>query len=359
MLKVYKKNIYKSFAICFLKVSLVFLVTIIIMNLFEEINFLKGEKNNVIFLSIFLTILNTPSVLIEIFPFIFLISGLYFFIELIDKDEIAIYKLYGLTNIKIIFSLCLVSFMIGIFILVFFYHISSNLKFFYLNLKNQYSLDDKYLAVITGNGLWIKDELNGKVNYINADKIQDNNLINVSISQFDEYFNLQKIIISEQASVENNIWILKNAIENIDNNSFKYDNLKFKSNFNMKKILNIFENYSSLDFFKLKDLKRDYELLGYNTDTLESYKHQLFSYPFYFVLMVCIASIIMLRIKYNKPKIFYIILGILISVIIYYINYFFSKIIDTQDFPYILSAWGPKLILFLIISTSLIKINEK
>tara|TARA_B100000941_G_C28419658_1_gene508075 strand:- start:610 stop:993 length:384 start_codon:yes stop_codon:yes gene_type:complete len=127
----------------------------------------------------------------------------------------------------------------------------------------------------------------------------------------------------------------------------------------MKKILNIFNNFSSLDFFKLEELKKDYELLGYNTDTLDNYKHLLFSYPIYFVLMVCMASIVMLNIKYNKPKIFYVILGILISVIIYYINYFFSKIVDTQDFHYLVSAWGPKLILFLIVSTSLIKINEK
>ena len=359
MLKVYKKNIYKSFSICFIKVCLVFLIIAIIMNLFEEINFLKQNDDNIIFLSIFLTLLNTPSVLIEIFPFIFLISGLYFFIELIDKNEIAIYKLYGLTNIKIILSLSLISFLIGTFILIFFYHISSNLKFFYLDIKNQYSKDDKYLAVITGNGLWIKDEIEDKINYINADKIENNNLINVSISQFDRYFNLQKIIISEKANVQNNIWLLSNTVENINNNSFNYDQLKFKSNFNMKKILNIFNNFSSLDFFKLEELKKDYELLGYNTDTLDNYKHLLFSYPIYFVLMVCMASIVMLNIKYNKPKIFYVILGILISVIIYYVNYFFSKIVDTQDFHYLVSAWGPKLILFLIVSTSLIKINEK
>ena len=74
MIQVYQKNIYKNFLICFLKVTLVFFVTIIIMNLFEEINFLKEQNNNFVILSIFLTLLNTPSVLIEIFPFIFLIT---------------------------------------------------------------------------------------------------------------------------------------------------------------------------------------------------------------------------------------------------------------------------------------------
>ena len=34
--------------------------------------------------------LNTPSVLFEIFPFIFLIGTLFFFMEIIDKEEINI-----------------------------------------------------------------------------------------------------------------------------------------------------------------------------------------------------------------------------------------------------------------------------
>ena len=64
---------------------------------------------------------------------------------------------------------------------------------------------------------------------------------------------------------------------------------------------------------KIEKLKKDYELLGYNTNTIEAHKHRLYSYPFYLTLMVCIASILMLNIKYNKTKIFHIIMGILIS----------------------------------------------
>ena len=36
------------------------------------------------------------------------------------------------------------------------------LKVLYLQLKTNYTQDDKYLAVITNNGLWIKDVINSK-----------------------------------------------------------------------------------------------------------------------------------------------------------------------------------------------------
>ena len=46
----------------------------------------------------------------------------------------------------------------------------------YLELKNKYSGDNKYLAIVTENGLWIKDEIDGYTNIINAEKIDGKKL---------------------------------------------------------------------------------------------------------------------------------------------------------------------------------------
>lgn len=78
MLLEYKKYLIRSFCVNIVKISLVFSIIIIIMNLLEEISFLKNFEN-VIYLSIKLTLLNLPSVLFEILPFIFLISTIFFY----------------------------------------------------------------------------------------------------------------------------------------------------------------------------------------------------------------------------------------------------------------------------------------
>ncbi len=358
MITVYKKYIYSKYFFNFLKVSSVFFVMIMIMNLFEEIKFLQ-DSDSLFLLPVFLTLLNAPSVFFEILPFIILISAIFFFIEIIETNELIIYKAYGITNLKIIEIISLITFVIGLFMIIVFYNISSNLKFFYLEIKNQYSKDDKYLAVVTGNGLWIRDKLPDTTNYINADKIEKENLLDVSISQFDKNFDLIKIITSKKANIRNNEWILSDVVVNKNNTTQKFDELEFYSNFNIKKILSIFENFSSLNVLKLEDLRKDYELLGYNTEIIDGYKHKLYSYPIYLTLMVCIASILMLKIKYNKSKIFNVTFGILISVIIYYINHFFNVIIETQNIPYLFSIWGPQMIIFMIVTVNLIRINEK
>ncbi len=359
MIKHYNRYILKNFLFCFIKVTLVFVTVVIVMNLLEEINFFKDENNRIILTPIFLTLLNMPSILFELFPFIFLISTLFFFIESIDNDELNVFKLYGVTNLKIIQFLVSSSFIVGIVIVLFFYNISANLKFLYLDLKNQYSKDDKYLAVVTGNGLWIRDDLGDIINYINAEKLDKSKLKNVTISQFNKEFELQKVIISKSVDINTKNWIIDRPIINLDNNTSTVEELEFYSNFDKKRIMSIFENLSSLDMFRLETLKEDYEMLGYNTDVINGHKHRLLSYPLYLTIMVCIGAILMLNVGHNKSKIVNIAIGIAVSVMIYYVNYFFNVIIETQEVPYLTSIWGPQIILTMIIISSLIRINEK
>ena len=68
---------------------------------FEQVEFFK-EIDLSFFYLFFLSLLNTPSVLFEILPFIFLLSTQVFFIHLIDKNELQVFKYTGLNNIKII-----------------------------------------------------------------------------------------------------------------------------------------------------------------------------------------------------------------------------------------------------------------
>ena len=77
MIKYYNKYLLKNFIICFIKITIVFSTVVIVMNLLEEINFFKNDSDENILLPFFLTLLNMPSILFELFPFIF--EKIYFF----------------------------------------------------------------------------------------------------------------------------------------------------------------------------------------------------------------------------------------------------------------------------------------
>ena len=358
MLSVYTKYIILKFLKSLLVVSLIFSIIILIMNLFEEVSFFKDTEDSIL-VPVFLTIINLPSLLFEILPFIFLITAIYFFNNLIEIEEIKTFKVFGITNLKLVQILSYTTFILGIIVITIFYSISTNLKFIYLDIKNQYSKDDKYLAAITANGLWIRDIYEDKIKFINAEEIDGNYLLNISISQFNENFIIEKSINAKKANIKNNNWILENVNINSSNKLEKVEKLEVKTNFNIDKILSLFDNLSALSLLELENLKKEYELLGYSSNSINNYQHKIYSYPIYLTLMVMIGTILMLNIGYNKSKIFHIILGILISVIIYYINYFFNTVIETQEVPYIVSVWGPQLMILIVITINLVRLNEK
>ena len=61
----------------------------------------------------------------------------------------------------------------------------------------------------------------------------------------------------------------------------------------------------------------------------------------------------------NKSLIFNIILGILMSVLIYYMNFIFSSLANNGKIPIIVSVFFPMFILTFISIIGLININEK
>ena len=359
LIKTYQDYIIKSFLKYIFIIFGIFTCLIFILNVLEELKFFENSDLS-IFYPIFLTLLNTPSLIFEIFPFIFLLSTQMLFIKLYDKKELDIFKNFGLTNFKIIKVLLFTSLIFGLIFNTVFYTFSSKLKNNYLSFKNNFTNDNKYLAIVNENGLWIKDEINNKINIINADEFIGNQLNSITITQLDKNFNLKRTIISDSANINNNNWELKSVeIFEYDGKRKKEELLYFETNFNKNKIESLFSNLSSLNFLQLKELYNDYKSVGYSTSEVESYLNKLYSYPIYLMIMTIIGSILMLHIKNFDSKIFNIVAGILFSVIVYYINYFFGVLGDNGKLPIILSIWLPLLILIIICSIGLVTINEK
>ena len=357
-MKTYLKFLISLFNKCFFKVFSIFFIIILILNIFEQVEFFKNESLNLLYL-VFLSFLNTPSIIFEILPFIFLLTAQLFFLQLIENNELEIFKYNGLDNIKIIKILGIYSFILGLIFIIIFYNISSVLKNSFLLIKNSYTNDDKYLAVITENGLWIKDQINNNINIINANKVDNEFLVDVSITQFNKDFKILRIIKSDKVDISSYEWIvIKPKILENDESSFQ-DQIKLMSNFDLKKINSLFSNLYSLTIIDLINLKKSYKSLNYSLIDLNSHLYKIIIYPVYLSLITIFAAIIMLNIGYGKNTFFTITYGIFLSVIIYYINYFFNILGTNEKIPLILSIILPLIILSIINFTSIIKLNEK
>jgi lipopolysaccharide export system permease protein len=357
-MKTYIKFLINLFNISFLKTFIVFFIIILITNILEQVEFFKDIDLNFFYL-LFLSFLNTPSILFEILPFVFLLCTQIFFIHLIDKNELVVFKYTGLNNIKIIKILSLYSFLFGIFLVIFFYNGSSILKNSYLLIKNSYSDNNKYLAVITENGLWIKDEINDSINIINASKVNNEFLLNVSITKFNKNFELIEMVQSEKVDITSRKWKIFNPTILRGNSQSSLNKIVLESNFDLQKINSLFSNLSSLSIIDLITLRKSYMSLNYSVTDIDSHLFKIVTYPIYLTLITIFSAIIMFNIGYQKNTFFKITLGIFLSVIIYYINNFLSVLGTNEKIPLTLSIFLPLIILSIINFISIIRLNEK
>ena len=279
-MRVYINFIILSFIKSLIFVSAIFFSLVLILNTLTEIEFFK-EINVKTYLPFYVSFLNSPTLLFEMFPFIFLISTQVFFINLFNENQLQIFKYSGLRNTKILGILSFTAFIIGIFIIIFFYGLSSNLKNLHLEIKNKYTTDDKYLAVITNNGLWIKDANKESVNIVHASKIEKNYLIDTFITQYDNKNNVIRHIQSDKINIKKNNWMILSAKIFENDTLIKKDNINIYSNFNYKKIQSLFANLSSLSIVELFELKKNYQSLNYSTSEVDLQIYKLIAYPIF------------------------------------------------------------------------------
>jgi len=362
MSKIIFNYLLKNFLKTFFVFVLVFYCFGVILNLFEEIEFFKNI-NVSIFVPLALTSIFIPSMIIKILPFIIFLSSMWFMIKIRNNKDLLTLKVFGYSNFKILIILAFTSFILGWLILFFINPITSSMSKYYEKTKSNFSRDIDHLVTFNRNGLWIKENLNSKQRIISASKPEGFELIDVTIFHIDKKSNLIEKITSKKANIKNNLWILNNVtIFKPVNGILKKEEFKkyqITSIYNYEKINSLFKNFDTMSFI---DLIINYKKLlnnGYNEPFLNQSLHSMLSMPFFLFLMTGLASILTMNTLKRSDNLKYIVVGLLLTVIIFYFKDLSLALGQTNRIPLILSVWAPVIALSFFTSIGVLQINEK
>ena len=358
--KQHQRYLTKLFLKNILIIIIVFVFLSFFLNIFEEIKYFENKESE-IYYPIILTILNIPSIVFEILPFIFLLGVMFFFISLYDREEIDLLRTNGVDNMKITIIISVVSLILGIFLIVLYYSFSANLKSLYLNIKYKYSNASDHLAVVNEGGLWIKEKNkdNNRIYIINAKNYKISILENLEITELDKNYNQLNLIISKKADISNKVWKLNNVkIYSKDKNAKVLEKFEYSSSFDEKVISNLYSNLNSLNIIQLIKLKDNYKSIGYSATEVRLHLNKIYSLPIYLTLTTIIGALLMFKLTFIKSKFFLIVIGVLVSVVFYYINYFSILFGKNETLPVEISIWLPQIIILLICTLGLTKLNE-
>ena len=331
------------------------------MNLFEEINFFKDYGVSVN-LPIFLTLLFVPSLLNDFFPFVVLISGIWFFLKIKKSNELTAVNISGMSNLSIILIPGILSILLGIFFVTSVNPLTSFLVKKYEKIKGSYEQDQQYLASITDNGIWIKEKNPKKNNIIRAFNLEGNNLIEVTIYEFDKNNDFIRRIEAEKADITFEEWTLKNVkVMNADGTliSENIKDVSYISMFDLKKLKSLYSNLDTISFWNLDDEIKLLEERGYSTSKMKVKLHRSLAFPLFLLSMVLLSSFFTLGTKTNENNWNYVFLAIISSVLIFFFNDFSAVLGETEKLPLEVAVWMPILIIFILSSVGIIHANQK
>ena len=135
--------------------------------------------------------------------------------------------------------------------------------------------------------------------------------------------------------------------------------LYLSTNFDLDRIQKLYSNLSALNLIQLHELRENYKKLNYSITDLNLHLLKIAAFPIYLLLITIFTSLIMFNIKNIKSSTFKISIGLFFSVIIYYLNNFSYVLGETERISLILSVFFPLLILTIINSLMIYKVNEK
>ena len=347
----------KEFFKVVVNTSLVFFCLGLIINLFEEINFFKDYDVG-IYLPLILSFLFVPSLFYNMFPFIILLSGIWFFLHIRKTDEIIAMKISGMSNLSIILVPSILSIILGIFFITLVNPVTSTLVKKYESTKGSFEKDQDYLAAITSNGIWIKE----KNNIIKSSKLNKNNLLDVSIYEFDNNDNFLKRFEAESADISSRNWILKNVkIIGADGKPIEKNtsNIIYKSNYDVKKIKSLYSNLDTISFWNLQNEIKLLENRGYSTREMRSKLQQSLAFPFFLLSMIFLGGVITLGTQSKDSNWKYVFIALFASVLIFYFNRFSAALGKTDKLSIEVSVWMPVIIIFILSAVGLIHANQK
>ena len=364
MLKSINRYIISEYIKSLFVVTAVMLSIILLINLLDEFNFFKSKKDLKFIFFIIFTILKIPNVLINLFPFIVLFGGIVFYLKIYNHNEVISLRVMGYSNIQIILIPALTSFVIGYIIVFLIVPFSSSMLRYYEDLRSEYN-ETKNLVFINETGIWILDKNEKEKNIIRIEKIsKDFSVVSqITIYNYDFSNNFIRRIDATEGFIKDKNWQLNKVhiiSSNKKNNKENFlNNYNYTSNININELKNVYKN---TDTTSLLDINKEMSILedkGYSTIDLRIRYQKLISFPIYLLAMSILSGLMIINLGKTSNYLKYGSYGVIISVIIYFLNDLSITIAKSGIISVDFSVWIPIFLIILINLVGITQVNAK
>ena len=364
MLKSINRYIINEYIKSLFVVIAVMLSIVLLINLLDEFNFFKSKKELKFIFFIIFTILKIPNVLINLFPFIVLFAGIVFYLKIYNHNEVISLRVMGYSNIQIILIPALTSFVIGYIIVFLIVPFSSSMLRYYEDLRSEYN-ETKNLVFVNETGIWILDKNEKEKNIIRIEKInKDFSIVSqITIYNYDASNNFIRRIDAVEGTIKDKNWLLNKvniiSVNKKNNKDNYFINYNYTSNININELKNVYKNTETTS---LLDINKEILILedkGYSTIDLRIRYQKLISFPIYLLAMSILSGLMIINLGKTSNYLKYGSYGVIISIIIYFLNDLSITIAKSGIISVDFSVWIPIFLIILINLVGITQVNAK
>ena len=364
MLKSINRYIINEYIKSLFVVIAVMLSIILLINLLDEFNFFKSKKDLKFIFFLIFTVLKIPNVLINLFPFIVLFAGIVFYLKIYNHNEVISLRVMGYSNIQIILIPALTSFVIGYVIVFLIVPFSSSMLRYYEDLRSEYN-ETKNLVFVNETGIWILDKNEKEKNIIRIEKInKDFSVVSqITIYNYDASNNFIRRIDATEGIINDKNWLLNKvniiSINKKNNKDNFLSNYNYTSNVNISELKNVYKNTETTSLLDINKEMLILEDKGYSTIDLRIRYQKLISFPIYLLAMSILSGLMIINLGKTSNYLKYGSYGVIISIIIYFLNDLSITIAKSGIISVDFSVWIPIFLIILINLVGITQVNAK
>ncbi|PPR45934.1 MAG: hypothetical protein CFH17_00216 [Alphaproteobacteria bacterium MarineAlpha5_Bin7] len=327
-----------------MKIKYIFLNILFIGIFVEIINLLEIakiiEKDNLnVFLIFYLSLLKLPSIIIEIIPFVIVISTAFIYRYLINNNELISMRNIGHSIIDVYKPIGLAILMVGILVLTIINPISAKFEEIF-NDKTSKDFSNMYSINIKNNELWIKNIKGENEKYfihISNIDLENMNAENIKIILINDINNL--FYSAKNGKFDGKNFILNDVIIfDVKNDNYKKNkSIILEMNFNNQDLTGSILNYKFIPFYQYQEHLNSLKKFNLYSSEISLYYLSEILKPFFLVAIGFVVMGFSGKFKRNENFFKVLFISILIGFLIFLLKEIITSITISYSIPFILS----------------------
>ena len=332
----------------------------------DQLNFFSS--NNLNFIDAFTNILlRIPMLTMEALALVVMLGAILTFLLISNSNELAILKASGKSAFRILVPPLIITLFLGLagtfigspVVSVSMRTSDSLLESFNLASKNSLSVSD--------NDIWLRDRGNNSDMVIKSAQMNSTATIfyDLIIFEFQGEEKLNRKIKASKAILKNGFWELENVTilksksgENKPLSTLKIDRLDIETSLTKDQIIDSFADPRVISIYSLNNFINRLETSGYS-----AIRHKLFfltelARPFFFIAMLLIAAVFLLKTESNLNKSVRVFLSVFIGFLLFSLQKISESFALTEQVSLHLVAFGPSIASIFLLSGILLHIED-